>query len=307
MKNYKTTHKMYSAWNYQREIEDLNRMSEQGWQLIEGGMFSSHFKRNSDVRYRYQLDYQPKIEERARYIESFREFGWEYVNSTLNGWHYFRKLYDPALPEEEYEIFSDRSSLEEMNSRWAKLGIGLAVVSFIIAAAELVFMFLRPMLPTLILLLAYAVLLTFLIRGIIIMKNPEKSKSSKADITLTTVLLIAIFGGLLAGCVLMSMRPNMESNMRSDKVNPISTDLEDALLWNTIEVKYRDNYYLDVELDTDTPITLTIIDAEGNVVYNITDSPVSVDDVKVRLDRGEYRLYLSDYAGGRLNADFEIN
>lgn len=307
MKNYKTTHKMYSAWNYQREIEDLNRMSEQGWQLIEGGMFSSHFKRNSDVRYRYQLDYQPKIEERARYIESFREFGWEYVNSTLNGWHYFRKLYDPELPEEEYEIFSDRSSLKEMNDRWAKLGIGLIVVCAIIAAAELVFLILNPMLPTLIMLISYAVLLTFLIRGIVIMKNPEKSKSSKADIALTTLFLIAIFVGVLAGCVLTSMRPYMESSMRTDEMRSISANLDEALLWNTVEVEYRDNYYLDIEIEADGPITLTIVDDEDNTVYTVTDSPVSVEDAKVRLDRGEYRLYLSDYAGGRLNADFEIN
>ena len=36
MKKYRTTHKLYSAWNYEGEIEELNRMSEQGWQLVEG-------------------------------------------------------------------------------------------------------------------------------------------------------------------------------------------------------------------------------------------------------------------------------
>ena len=59
----------------------------------------------------------------GRYIETFREQGWEYVNSTFNGWHYFRKLYDPALPEEAYEIFSDRESLHELNSRWAEFEV----------------------------------------------------------------------------------------------------------------------------------------------------------------------------------------
>ena len=34
MKEYKTTHRLYSAWNYQREIDDLNAQSEKGWQLV---------------------------------------------------------------------------------------------------------------------------------------------------------------------------------------------------------------------------------------------------------------------------------
>ena len=105
MGKYKRKFGFYSAWNYELEIEDLNKMSEQGWQLIRGGgLFSNKFKKNPDIQYRYQLDFQPSIEDKGRYIETFREQGWEYVNSTFNGWHYFRKLYDATKPEEEYEI-----------------------------------------------------------------------------------------------------------------------------------------------------------------------------------------------------------
>lgn len=28
---YKTNRKAFTAWNYQAEVEELNRMSEQGW------------------------------------------------------------------------------------------------------------------------------------------------------------------------------------------------------------------------------------------------------------------------------------
>ena len=104
---YKRSFRMYSAWNYMQEVEDLNKMSDEGWQLVRGGCFHSKFVKNPDIRYRYQLDYQ-KIDDMARYIEIFREQGWEYVNSTFNGWHYLKKLYDPALPDEAYEIFTDR-------------------------------------------------------------------------------------------------------------------------------------------------------------------------------------------------------
>lgn len=307
MRKYKTTHKMYSAWNYQREIEDLNRMSEQGWQLLEGRMFSSRFKRNEDVRYRYQIDYQPNLEDRARYIESFREFGWQYVNSTLNGWHYFRKPYDPTLPEEEYEIFSDRSSLYEMNNRWAKLGLGLIIFCSIVAVLELVFMFLHPMLPTLIMLISYAILLVFIGRGVVIMRNSEKSKSRKGDIALTTLFLVVIFGGFIVSNVLMAFRTGLECSMQAEYMDAISANQEDALLWNTFEVEYADNYFIDTEIKTDSPITLTVIDDSGKAVYTVTGDDISEEDVRVVLGRGEYSIYLSGFDGGSLDAEFEMN
>lgn len=70
-RQYKKSYKFYTAWNYQRELEDLNKASEKGWQLIQGGSFSSKFKWNPDVRYRYQLDYPGEIEDMGRYIETF--------------------------------------------------------------------------------------------------------------------------------------------------------------------------------------------------------------------------------------------
>ena len=48
---------MYSAWNYMQEVEDLNKMSDEGWQLVRGGCFHSKLVKNPDIRYRYQLDY----------------------------------------------------------------------------------------------------------------------------------------------------------------------------------------------------------------------------------------------------------
>ena len=95
-KQYKRSFKVYSAWNYQREIEDLNRASEQGWQLVRGGCFHSVFEKNPNVQYRYQLDYNNDIKDMERYDETFRDAGWERVNSTFNGWHVFRKAYEVA-------------------------------------------------------------------------------------------------------------------------------------------------------------------------------------------------------------------
>ena len=307
MGNYKTVHRMYAAWNYQREIDDLNEMSQKGWQLVKGGLFSSRFKKDESVKYRYQLDYQPKIDDRPRYIESFREFGWEYINSTFNGWHYFRKAYDPSLPEEEYEIFTDRASLKEMNGRWAKLGIAALVISSVIFALELVFMIIQPMLPTLLMLISYAVILAAFIRGIVVMKNPDRSKSSKFDRALIVVFFLVLIGGILGGNMLGVLRPDLDSNMKADYMEPIPALTEGALLWNTIEIEYGDNYYVDAEITADAPVTLTVVSENGEEVYSVSGTDISEDDVKVRLCKGEYEIYLSDFAGGALDASFGID
>ena len=117
-KDRKVSHKIYEAWEYEREIADLNKMSEEGWQLEKGGCFHSVFRRDDQVRYIYQLDYMPKLRDKDRYLELFSEQGWEYINSTINGWHYFKKAYSEDLSEEEKVIYTDKQSLYEMQNRY---------------------------------------------------------------------------------------------------------------------------------------------------------------------------------------------
>lgn len=117
-KDRKVSHKIYEAWEYEREIADLNKMSEEGWQLEKGGCFHSVFRKNDQVRYIYQLDYTPRLQDKERYLEFFSEQGWEYINSTFNGWNYFRKQYREDLSEEEKVIYTDKQSLYEMQNRY---------------------------------------------------------------------------------------------------------------------------------------------------------------------------------------------
>ena len=114
----KRTFKIFAAWDYEFEEREFNRMSEQGWQLVNGGSFSQKYEYDDSVIYRYQLDYNNEIKDMARYDETFRDAGWERVNSTANGWHIFRKAYDKSLPDEEYEIYTDEQSRVEMLKRW---------------------------------------------------------------------------------------------------------------------------------------------------------------------------------------------
>lgn len=137
-KTTKTSYRAYFAWNYQKELKALEAKSREGWQLVKGGCFHSKYTRDDSAVYRYALDYNNdlKPEDMARYRETFEEQGWEYISSTFNGWHYFRKAYDPALPESAYEIYTDDESLRQMQDRWRRLALTLCIAEFIVAAAN---------------------------------------------------------------------------------------------------------------------------------------------------------------------------
>ncbi len=132
-KKTKTTFNVYAAWDFDKEAEEYNRMSEKGWQLVNGGCFCQKYEFDDSVVYRYQLDFNNKIDSMERYDEMFREMGWERINSTFNNWHIFRKKYDPSLPEEEYEIYTDNESRIEMLKRWRNLS--LVVTLFLLSSA----------------------------------------------------------------------------------------------------------------------------------------------------------------------------
>ena len=69
----KVSFRGYMAWNYDREEQDLDRMSEQGWQLIKGGCFFSIYTRQPGILYRHRIDYNPDVmndpAEKRRYLD----------------------------------------------------------------------------------------------------------------------------------------------------------------------------------------------------------------------------------------------
>ncbi len=129
-----TRHVMYPAWAYAREIADNDELSRQGWQLTHCGCFHSKYVFDDSVVYRYALDFDQDIADPDRYRDTFAEQGWEFINSTFNGWHCFRKRYDPALPEEEYQIYTDEASIRQMQDRWKRM---LTIIGWIELAVGL--------------------------------------------------------------------------------------------------------------------------------------------------------------------------
>ena len=288
---YKRSFRAYTAWDYEKEIEDLNRASEQGWQLVKGGCFSSRFEENHDIRYRYQLDYR-KIDNLGRYIETFREQGWEYVNSTFNGWHYFRKLYDPSQPEEAYEIFTDRESLQEMNGRWVRIAAVIGAVLAVFAVIYGIRMIKELTLPGLVQFLVFAVESIFLLRGVFIMRQSDRS-GRKYESKLFAAFLAVLVIGLVSMIVLQSNRPMFETSSRAASIDhPMIDDRH-----NEFEVKYRDNYYIDLDMKSSQPMTFKVINEAGETVYEQTSADFHEKSIRLNLPRGKYAFLNSVYSG----------
>ena len=298
---------MYPAWSYQRELQMLNRQSEMGWQLIRGGNYFHRYKKNSDVQYRYQLDYTGKVEDMGRYIETFREQGWEYVNSTFNGWNFFRKPYDPALPEESYEIFTDRSSLREMTRRWIKLISILMVPLVFVWIINMVQFILTPYLPAFLRCIVLLLEILFFSFGILRMRKPEKGRIFQWDRTLFAVFLATAFVGLGTSIYLEVLRPHLNSMSSGEDMAAIPAEIEDAAMWGMFEIRYADNYYLDLSVTADSPICVSILDEAGSVVYTVTERSVDISNLKLQLQKGIYRIYFSDFEGGRLKTTFHVD
>ena len=144
MKETKNIYKIYAAWEFERERQDLEAQSQKGWQLIKGGLFRNKFAFDDSVEYRYALDFNQDIDDPARYRATFAEQGWEYLNSTFHGWHYFRKVYDPSAPEEEYQIYTDTASGKEMADRWRRIARILGVTELVLGIVFLGMNFLHP-------------------------------------------------------------------------------------------------------------------------------------------------------------------
>ncbi len=291
-KNTKTTHRVYSAWNYEKEIEDLNRESEQGWQLVKGGCFRSKFSYDPDVRYRYQLDYR-KIDDMPRYLETFREQGWEYVSSTFNGWHYFRKLYDPSLPEESYVIFSDQQSKQEMNGRWAILAMVIGLLIGIMAIIFAIRMIRTPNLPTLVQLITFAVECFILMRGARIMSDPSASRNRQGDRKILAIFFAVIAIGTISNLILTGQRPHVNANSQA-------ADLSEPMKDNQMggfHISYPDYYYLDLSIDAKAPLTFQVLSEGGEEVYSVTETGFRQENIRLKLPRGDYSFSMSCEAG----------
>ncbi|MBP0986348.1 MAG: hypothetical protein J6P39_05000, partial [Oscillospiraceae bacterium] len=102
---------------------------------------------------------------------------------------------------------------------------------------------------------------------------------------------------LILGCAAVittgSLRPGFTTSQGAASVDAPHSSSD----WLDFEVKYKDSYFLDLEFKADKPLTFSILDENGNAVYTETGTEFSKEDIKLKLERGHYKLFLSVSSG----------
>lgn len=183
MKEKKVSYKTFMAWEYDKEEAYLNRLSKEGWQVEAGGCFHTKLAKDDSVVYRYRLDFNPDAmknrEEKQRYIETFADDGWEFINETYNGWIYLRKEEKPGMTEEDFFIYSDRESLMELVKRFMRMIYGLFVLIVIAFAGNLAAAVGGKSLPNLIFAVIMAFLFFGMLRGLFQLKEKQEQLAAQ--------------------------------------------------------------------------------------------------------------------------------
>ncbi|MBZ9625623.1 DUF2812 domain-containing protein [Clostridium sp. FP2] len=104
-----TMHKMFFAWDFEKEEKWLNNMSDKGMQLIGVGFCKYIFEEGTSGEYSYRIEllkHFPTHHESASYIRFLEETGVQHIGS-YSRWVYLRKKSN----EGKFDLFSDIDSL----------------------------------------------------------------------------------------------------------------------------------------------------------------------------------------------------
>ncbi len=117
-----TIHKLFWAWDFEKEEQWLNDMASKGLHLVEVGLLRYTFEEGEPNEYeiRFQLlNGLPSTAENKDYINFVEETGAEYVGSVIR-WVYFRK----KRANGRFELLSDRASrIKQLNMILLFIGI----------------------------------------------------------------------------------------------------------------------------------------------------------------------------------------
>ncbi|OMP66016.1 DUF2812 domain-containing protein [Domibacillus epiphyticus] len=118
--------KLFLASNVEKEAEWLTDMSKKGLHFKKYRFGFYFFDENHDESYVYQIDFrETKKENREDYLQLYEDSGWEYVDSFINIFHYFRT---PADKPHIKKIYSDRESTKEAFQRMFRFYIWLFII-----------------------------------------------------------------------------------------------------------------------------------------------------------------------------------
>lgn len=280
---------IYFAWDYDREEAKVNSMAKDGWQLKKGGLFHHTYER-SNKSYRYKIDYNSSAkfndESYRRYITLFEEQGWELINSTFNGWYYFRKPYIEGSNENEYELYTDDFSLRDMLSRWTFIARIIQVYFTVFFVLNLIHFILEKRYFNGFAILSSLFGILVFQSGIKSMKRKSVQEGNRSAKRINVSLLLFI--GMLLSFILMVATPNKYHYDYWLKYTQLANnDTEKRIETFTIE---KDNsYMLDIKNSGDRGIIRVRILKDDSVIYNIGGLNYSLT-TRLELKKGEYQI-----------------
>ena len=308
MKKTKTEYKIYAAWNFDQEAQMYDRKSKEGWQAVRVGCFYQKYIWDDRIEYRYQMDYQRKIDDKRRYIDTYEEQGWEYLNSTLNGWHVFRKQLQEGASQKEYEIYTDQKSKAEMLSRWARIVKILTIILSVAFFLELWELVQHPRFPQAFLTGLYAVIAGTLAIGHRSMKIISEGRQLKHRLGLKIPMVLLILFAVLS-IVSLTERPYIAANYSSDGFT-VSTERNYEKI-TSFRIVYSDNYYFSLNMDNTYPLIVQIVAKDGTVVLSNTAMKMDKENTKVKLEKGTYEIRVSfasqDYQNSKIHIVYDLD
>ena len=121
--------RIFTIVDYEKEEKWLRSMHAQGWKFVRfNALF--HFEKCQPEDMVYKLDYcQLASQERDTYIQLFRDYGWEYIDTSVN-FSYFRKPAKDVQQEEEGNLYNPQSKTMMLQRIARQLVISLLVLCF---------------------------------------------------------------------------------------------------------------------------------------------------------------------------------
>lgn len=174
-KKVRNSYRRNSAQSTEELLRALDQASAEGWQLVKVGSFRIHYKKDPNARYRYQMDCR-SVDDWERYQAFFREQGWEHVCSSLGGAHFFCKPWNPSLPEEAYEIFTDPESRQQFRNRTSSAMLAAGVTGAVVAVLHGISLLKRPSIGNLSLFMAWTFLAACDLWVVWIVRHPDPAR-----------------------------------------------------------------------------------------------------------------------------------
>jgi len=174
----KTVHRIFFAWDFEKEEKWLNDMSAKGWQLCGVGLCTYVFEKSEAGAYIHSLgllDKRPTHTDSKDYIRFLEDTGAEYVGSMSN-WVYFRK----KAGNGDFELLSDMHSRIRHVNRVLLIVQGamwLGLINVFNATTRLFPDFYHANLWVFVVMLAFISLLSYGVVRLLVMRHRLKKES----------------------------------------------------------------------------------------------------------------------------------